>query len=305
MLKFKEIKLEQISKEESQYESYKWNKGCFNFLLQRVGENYIHQKNSQRRLAIESSLNMKLPPIEDHILIELYKYACNKYQKSCNRNFNEHSGFQKTTSEHQFLKTIEAVIKSNPDFKYIEIYPSISFSKDLPTNHKVVIGSYVPDFILFGFKTSKASAVVIEIDGDSHINKLQKDLLRDQQLSELRIFTFSVPNEQAQDSTYIHRVFKSLHRKRSGALDKQIQRTKRMIWIKTISCHLSFAEIENFVFERSGVRLNLESEATSLLGLDNCPRKIKVELLRSGYAASEIKNKVSSAPNPEITDPSR
>lgn len=245
-------------------------------MAQRTTDLYHHKKIERRRTQIESQLNQSLPLIQDHILLELYKLACSKYRAKCNSNY-DYNGFSKTYPEKVFLNTIETVIKNNPELKYLEIYPSSRFSKDLIPLNKMVVGNHVPDFLTFGLKSKGYSSIAFEIDGDSHENKYSKDKLYYDHMEEVGICCLSIPNDKVMDQDYILNTLRSLYKKRSGSLDKQIKRNKRLIWTKTISCHLSLEEIENIVLQRFSIQLNLLGEKYILLTRSDCPRKIKAE----------------------------
>lgn len=271
----KSYPLEELARKQTLQLQSSWEKGCFNFLLQRT-ENYFHnRKVSSRRIQIEASINKQLPMIDDASLLALYTHACKVFQKQCRIRFI-HNGFQRTLPEKLFLNTLQRVILENPTFKYLESYPSWSDSK----NFKMVVGTHVPDFVVFGLKHPGYSSLVIEIDGDSHSEKYSKDQLYYDHLRELGIFYWSVPNEKVTDQNYILKGLKGFFRQRSGPLDKQIQRNKRAIWCKTIACHMDLAEIDLFFKEHYAIELNLRNEAIEVIKLKDCPRKIKAEIKR-------------------------
>lgn len=272
------LPLEQRSREETEVQRISWNNGPYNFLLMRTQEKFKHKAAKQSRFELEVELGCKFPEITDEMLKSLYEFACTKYLNKCQGKYGASSGFGKTASERAFAMTLETIIKNNPKLKHFEVYPSQNHSKDLPPNFKMVVGNFVPDFLVFGIKDKKCSAVAIEINGDSHIQKWEKDELRNAHLKDLKIFTWEVPNNQATDIRYITEAITKMYRLRNGSLNMQIQRAKRLIWTKTISCQLSLDEIEDFVHQRLFIQLNLRKEALALLSLDGCPRNIKSEL---------------------------
>lgn len=272
------LPLEQRAKDEEEQLLTHWNHGPFNFLLQRTFNAYLKDKTKKRREEVEATINKHLPPVTDEMLLSLYQHACRRFQDLCKSRFGNNSGFLKTSSERKFMDTLESILKENPELKGIEVYPSYCYCKNLSPMMKMVVGNHVPDFVIFGIKNVKASAVAIEIDGDSHIDKYQKDLLRDQHLQELKTFTFSIQNSQVQDRSYILGWLRKMYRKPSGALNNQIQYAKRMIWAKTIACNMTLAEIDNYIELHFGISTHLELEASKLAKLGCCPRKIKVEL---------------------------
>lgn len=269
---------EQLIKDEAEYLKECWKSPTYEFLLSRSLQKYNHEATSIRRKDIESLLDTQLLPITDEMLFQLYLHACLKYQKRCNQDFNLQSGFLRTPQERMFMQTLVEIIKKNPNLKLLEVFPSSEVSKDLPDNFKMVIGNYVPDYVVFGLKTKKSSGIVFEIDGESHSKKYEKDLLRNRHLYELNLFTIEIPNDQVRDFKYIESLLLNLFKARTGSLNKQILRTKRMIWIKTVTCQMSLSEIEDFVKKNFNVQLYLLKEASTLLLHPKCPRAIKFEL---------------------------
>lgn len=274
------VPTEQLMKEETQYIKESWNSPIYEFLMSRSTQKYTHKATATRRRQIESQLNIELPPITDEMLIKLYLHACSKYQRKCNSTYNEKSGFLKTPQERVFLETLKSILSKHSKLKHLEIYPSPLQSTDLPPDFKYVVGNYVPDFVVFGLKTKKSSGIVFEIDGESHSKKHQKDLLRNEHLLELNLFTIEIPNNQVTDFDYIESLMLKLLKIRTGSLNQQIQRTKRMIWLKTISCQLSLNEIESLVKAHFQIQLNLLLEAERLIRHPDCPRNIKRDLLK-------------------------
>lgn len=270
--------LEQKTRDESEYLKKSWNEGPFNFLLARTTEKYHLKSNTSRRNQYECHLGYNLPQITDEMLLSLYVFACHKYQQKCHNQYATTSGFSTTRSESDFSQTLQSIIKNHPKLNHLEIYPSNKQSKDLQANFKMVVGNYVPDFLVFGIKGKGSSAVAIEIDGDSHLDKYSKDELRFQHLKELKIFTWEIPNAQAKDTSFIEKALLDMYRLRNGSLNQQIQRVKRMIWIKTIVCQLSLKEIEQYIYQQFLIDLHLEDEATLLVKSDKCPRSIRKEL---------------------------
>lgn len=269
---------EQLMKEEVQYLKESWNRPTFEFLLGRSIQKYTHKAALNRRRQIESQLNIDLPPITDEMLIKLYLHACSKYQRKCNSTYNEKSGFLRTPQERVFFETLKSILTKHSKLKHLEIYPSPSQSSDLPPDFKYVIGNYVPDFVVFGLKTKRSSGIVFEIDGESHSKKYQKDLLRNEHLLELNLFTIEIPNNQATDFDYIESLLLQLFKIRTGSLNRQIQRAKRMIWLKTVSCQLSLSEIESYILTNFQIQLNLILESQMLISHPDCPRTIKKAL---------------------------
>ncbi len=271
------LPLEHQARNEAKINKARWSHGCFHFLLQRTTTQYNHKTTTHRRQLLESVNNISLPIIDDAMLLSLYRLACFKYLHSCFHKYLN-SGFERTYHEKMFLSTLQNIISTNPKFKYLEIYPSSFLSKDLSPLQKMVIGIHVPDFLIFGLKHPGYSSVVIELDGDSHIEKYSKDKLYYDHLQELGIFCWSIPNDKVTDESYVTKGLESLYRHRSGALDKQIKKNKREIQCKTIACNLTLQEIESFVEKHFKTALNLRVEASTLFKDPTCPRKIKSEL---------------------------
>ena len=242
-----------------------------------LGEPPYKEKVAIRRAAIENVLNLELCPLTDDILKSLYQFACQIFLAKCHLRF-EHSGFQKTPSERKLLETIHQVIQDHHEFKHVEIYPSVRHSKDFPPKLKMVIGCYVPDLIIFGLKKDGYSGAFIEVDGDSHIYKHRSDMKMYDRLEELGLFPLPIPNEKSTDYGYVLGVFQELSRSRSGALDEQIKRSKRVLWCKTIACNLSLEEIDGFVHANFDISLHMKKEAEALIKISSCPIKLKTEL---------------------------
>jgi very-short-patch-repair endonuclease len=272
------IPLEQRARDEAKYLKQSWSLAPYNFLLQRTQEKYELKANQPRRQRLELDSGMRFPAIEDEVLKSLYKLACEKYMKRCQSEYETHSGFSKTPSEILFASTFNSIITNNPKLKHLEIYPSSQFSKDLPANFKMVVGNYVPDFLVFGLKNQRSAAVAIEIDGDSHIRKWQKDELRSSHFESSKIFSFSIQNDQVLDTAYLTKALLALYRLRNGSLNSQILRAKRGIWIRTVACQLTLSDIEDYVAAQFSIQLNLREEAKALVQLNSCPRAVKKEL---------------------------
>lgn len=279
MISTLKLPLEQKSREEAEEKRITFNSGAINFLLSRTQEKYRLKAVSTRRQNIELLLDCKFPEINDDILNELYQFACVRHMNRCRRDYGASSGFLKTSSETVFARTLSAIIQNNPKLKHLEIYPSLEYSKELPPGFKMVVGNYVPDFIVFGLKDKRTSGVAIEIDGDSHIDKAEKDQLRCTHFRQLKLFTWEIPNNQASDFKFISESMMSLYRLRNGSFNYQILRAKRGIWVKTISCQLTFSDIEEFVQQGFSIQLRLRDEAQAMLAAHDCPRKIRSELL--------------------------
>lgn len=274
------IPLEQTARDETEAMKISWNGGPFNFLLTRTLEKYKHKSVTERRLLVETNHNLKLPQLTDEMLLSLYKFACEKYMRRCRNHFGSSSGFYKTSSEIAFAATLDSMIRQNPKLKHLEIYPSQNHSKDLPPNFKMVVGNYVPDFLVFGLKIKGSSAVAIEIDGDSHVDKYSKDELRSKHLKEMKIFPFEVQNDQSKDFKFLSKSILDMYRLRTGSFNSQIRRAKRMIWVKTISCQLELEEIEAFVLSNFNIRLNLKVELMLTATSSACPRTVRREYHR-------------------------
>jgi len=230
-------------------------------------------------MSIERLLNLELDLLTDEMLKGLYQFACQIFLAKCNLRF-EHSGFQKTPSERKLLETIHRVIQDHPEFRYIEIYPSSLYSKDFPPTLKMVIGCYVPDFIIFGLKRDGYSGAFIEVDGASHAYQYGSDMKMYDRLEDMGLFPLPIPNEKSTDYDYVLGIFQDLFRKRSGALDEQIRRNKRVLWCKTIACNMSLGEIDSFVHATFGVDLSMKVEAETLVQFPSCPIKLKSELIK-------------------------
>ncbi len=286
-MKYK-LPLEQQSKDETLALKSNWCSGAFYFLLERTSEKYALKKIKNRRSNLEHYSNTKFLPITDQMLFSLYQFASQKYLSYCQSNYNNYSGFSTTPSERKFLESIESIIKNHPKLKHLEIYPSHNYNKKFPSNFKMVIGNYVPDFLVFGLKIRGFSAVAFEIDGDSHTYKFAKDELRSKHLKELKIFTIEIPNNQVNDISYLTNILLKTYRLRNGSFNQQIQRVKRLIWLKTICCQLSLTEIENHIINNFNVQLNLVDELNSLKDRRSIPRRIKNEI--NAFLGKSIQN---------------
>lgn len=271
------LHFEQNIKDETIAKNNQWNKGCYHFILQRTLNEYYRKKSALRRAKTQNTLNVSLPLITDEIITALFEHASQIYFDKCSAKF-EHTGFQSTPSERKFLESFKELTKIYSEFKNIEIYPIDHYTKQL--NKKIVVGCHLPDYVVFGLKMTGYSGVVIEIDGDSHINKLGKDMIAYSHFESLGLFPLSIPNEKATDLQFVYEATKSMTRKRSGALDKQIQRTKRALWCKTISCNMTIHEINAFVLENFDLNLFLIEEAKALIIDPKCPIKVKYELMK-------------------------
>lgn len=271
--------LEQKAREESEHIKRTWNEGPFNFILSRTGEKYSLKANTARRLLCERLCGHDLPKITDKMLLSIYVFACLRYQGRCRNQYGPTSGFLATKSESDFAQTLQSIIKSHAKLAHLEVYPSEGQSKDLPANFKMVVGNYVPDFLIFGLKGKKSSAVAVEIDGDSHLDKYSKDKMRSEHLQEMKVLTWEVQNTQAKDRSFIEKAVLDMYRLRNGSLNQQIQRAKRSIWTKTITCQLSLEEIERYVRQEFLTELHLRKEADFFKDTKNCPRPIKRSLV--------------------------
>jgi very-short-patch-repair endonuclease len=275
--------LEQRTREEAEETRITWNTGAYYFLLTRTQEKYELKSITTRRIKLERQLNLTLPKINDEMLKALYEFACIKYMKSCQQRYGFSSGFGRTRSEEGFSKTLESIIQNHPKLKHLEVYPSQKYSTDLSPDFKMVVGNYVPDFIIFGLKIKKSSAVVIEIDGDSHIDKWHKDELRNNHLRQQKLFTFEVQNGQVSDLKFITEALLKMYRLRNGSFNQQILRAKRHIWVKTICCQLRISEIEDLVQKHFSVQLNLKEETQAIKSQKDCPRIIRNEITSNKF----------------------
>ena len=271
------IQFEQNIKDETNTKASQWRKGCHHFILQRTLSEFYRKKVALRKSQIEKSLGVCLPIITDEMLTVLFEHASQLYFNKCSARF-EHTGFQSTPSERKFLESFKELTKIYPEFKNTEIYPAGHYTKHL--NRKLVVGCHLPDYVIFGLKMTGYSGVIIEIDGDSHTNKLEKDMIAYSHFEDLGLYPLSIPNEKATDLQFIYEATKSMTRKRSGALDKQTQRAKRNLWCKTISCNMTLKDIDAYIFEKFGLNLFLSKEARALVLDTKCPVKIKRELLK-------------------------
>lgn len=273
------MNIEQQGKDEAESLKISWSNGPYNLLLSRTTEKYKHKATAERRRSIEVSQNVILPQITDKTLLSLYEHACEKYMRRCHRQPGGYTGFSTTPSENKFAEALNFIIGKNPTLRHLEVYPSQSRSKDLRPGFKMVVGNYVPDFVVFGLKTNGCSAVAIEIDGNAHVYKYAKDEVRSAHLKEMKIFPFEVQNDQSTDIAYLTSAILSLYRLRNGSFNRQILRSKRMIWTKTIACQLSLKEIEELVLQLEGTHLHLNLEAHEIAKTHTCPRKMRAELL--------------------------
>ncbi len=271
------IQFEQDIKDETKRKIKQWNKGCHHFILQRTLNEFYRKKTVLRRAQIEKSLTVSLPLITDEMITALFSHASQLYFDRCSARF-EHTGFQSTPAERRFLETFKELTKTHIEFKNADIYPTDHYSKQL--NRKLVVGCHLPDYVIFGLKMNGYSGLVIEIDGDSHVNKLEKDMITYSHFESLGLYPISIPNEKSTDLQFLYKAMKSMTRKRSGALDKQIHRTKRALWCKTIACNMTLKEIDTFVVEKFGLNLALVDEAHTLFLDSKCPVKVKRELAK-------------------------
>lgn len=271
------LPLEENARTETEKLYAQWNQGCYRFLLQRTDDHFDRLATTNRRKLAEEQIGSILQPITDEMLSVLYAHSMKLFKSSCFERF-QHSGFEMTLSERQFQKTLEEALAELGYTKNVEVYPSLSYSKDFPAHTRLVVGVHAPDFLIFGLKQKGFSSIAIEIDGDAHVHKAGKDFQKYANLQQLGILALSIPSEKVSDLAFVKSVVQSLSRKRSGALDKQIDSNKRKIWCKTIGCQMSLADIEGFISNRFGVDLKLDLEAKVLVRLEDCPREIKREL---------------------------
>lgn len=274
------LPINEMIKDEAKYLKQSWSSGPFNFLLIRTIEKHSLRINSLRRSHLESLSGLSFPSFSDNQLKELYLLASQKYQAKCNSIYGASSGFYSTRHEEIFLRNLSQVIKENPLLRHLEIYPSIDHSKDLPPYFKMVIGNYVPDFVVFGIKSKNISAITLEIDGHSHLDKHEKDMNKSLQLEEMGIAQYEIQNDKVNDLNFIKSMLLERYKLRNGSFNDQIKRVKREIWMKTISCHLSLDEIESYCRIHFALELNLYEEAKLLINFKKCPRKIRKELLK-------------------------
>lgn len=269
--KYKNIKYN--THKEAWNDSLRWSTGYFNYLLTRTNNKFFIKKNTERRILLESKLQTNLPLLNDTHLEQLYNYACSLFLKYCFDNY-DNSGIQSTPYEKTMLKNLENIISENKDFKSLNIYPYCN-----PKRHKPVIGCHMPDFLIFGLKEKKYSALVLEVDGDSHVDKYSRDINYYNHLKELGILVIPIPNEKASDQTYLKEVLNHYYRKRSGALDKQSKYCQRLIWAKTIACQMSLDQIDDYCLKNFNLITNLSLESKYIIKLSDCPRIIKKEFI--------------------------
>lgn len=269
--------LEETARDEADNLYSQWNQGCYKFLLQRTADHYDRLVTTKRRTEVQSILNQSLPKLNDQMLSYLYAYTSQKFSKHCFQAY-EHSGFHITTTEKNFASSLTSVLKEVHGTDNLEIYPNIAGPV---FNSRMLIGVHVPDFLFFGIKQKGFAAIAIEIDGDAHIHKTKKDFQKYQNLESLGILTLSIPTERVHDLTFIRELLNSLKQKRTKAFIQQIAYTKRKIWCKTISCHLTLYEIEILVKNKFNEDLGLSAEAKIVTQLECCPRDIQRELRRT------------------------
>ncbi len=279
---FFKVPWEQRAKEDNDLQRITWKTGAFNCLLSRTKEKYRHKTTLKKRIQLAGESECPFPELSDDVLKSLYRFACEKYCKSCQTKY-EYSGFQRTPAERIFLDTVSEIIKSHPKLKHLEVYPSEDRCPDFQPRLKMVVGNRVPDFLIFGLKIPGCSAIAVEIDGESHIKSAAKDGLRNSQLKEMGLFTFEVQNDQVRDTEFLTKALLSMYRLRNGSFNKQILRAKRLIWVKTIACQLSLDEIEEFVAGTFSLQLNLRKEATAIISSPGYSRKVRSELLKLGF----------------------
>lgn len=279
MSKNYKLPTQQQTKDETKNLKKYWKSGPFHFLMNRTEEKYYLKANLKRLSSLDKDFLSLFPVFDDSHLKELYFYACNKYQKKCTEK-HENTGFAPTYYEEQFLASLLKLIKQLSKLKHIEIYPSLTHSPDFHPGLKMVIGNYVPDFIIFGLTTKGFTAITVEINGDAHLNKFSKDLLRSVQLEEIDIAQMEIPNNKAKDLAFIKDFMNSTYRPRNGSFNDQIRRLKRKIWVKTIVTQLTIDEIETFIAAKFNYQLNLYKEIHLLKKTLLCPRIIKKELVK-------------------------
>ncbi len=120
--------------------------------------------------------------------------------------------------------------------------------------------------------------IVFEIDGPTHLEKIEKDLLREDVLRSIGIEIVRIHNNQAEDICFVRRLITPMRSTRAGNTDKQVAAQKRKLMCKTISCFLSLDEIDKLVADNFNVQLNLKLEADEIINLKLCPRRIISEL---------------------------
>lgn len=268
------LPLEEHARNETEKLYAQWNKGCYKFLLQRTSDYFDRQATSQRRGKVEHALGLSLPALTDQMLSYLYDYTARDFRRFCARSY-EHTGFQMTTTEKKFASSVAMAIQEIRGGTNLEIYPSLIPSTEIS---RMLIGVHVPDFIFFGLKQKGFAAIAIEIDGDAHVYKAQKDFQKYRNLEALGILTLSIPNEKVQDLDFIRNLLKGLKQKRTTAFRHQLASTKRKIWCKTIACHLSLSDVEALIKSKFDVDLGLLAEAAILKEFECCPRDIQKEL---------------------------
>lgn len=246
------LPLEENARTETETLYAQWNQGCYRFLLQRTDDYFDRLATTNRRKLVEEQLTVSLPPVTDEMLSALYVHSMRLFKSSCFERF-QHSGFEMTLSERQFQKTLEDALVELGYAKNLEVYPSHNYSKDFPAHTRLAVGVHAPDFLIFGLKQKGFSSIAIEIDGDAHVYKSGKDFQKYANLQQLGILALSIPSDKVSDLKFVKSIVQCLSRKRSGALDKQIESNKRKIWCKTIGCQMSLSDIEGFVRTHFGV----------------------------------------------------
>lgn len=258
-----------LTKIESAHENKTWTNGPYNFLLQRTSANYDRSKVANRRNAIAAQLSLHLPEIDDLLLEKLYESVVSEYYKSLP---NHKNGFKLNSYEVSFIKSFETLQKNLAKLKDVSLIPTLS-------NKRICIGPYIPDFLILGLSTKGYSLLAIEINGGSHINKLDKDFSKENRLHELGIYSLPIQNPDVANLSFLEKIFNDSKIINISNRPDQIKNVLRRIWAKTIVNFWSLKKIEAELKNLTQSDFYLTKEFQLINKLKDCPRILKMEYL--------------------------
>lgn len=200
----------------------------------------------------------------------LYKLACEKLYDHLDRKALALKGThpcQTTPSEKKAARILrglghEVISKQLRHF---------SRKSQRPYPAKPIFGSFVPDFIIYGLKPSrpngkgtKFQAVIIEIDGDAHDAKSEKDILYEKLANEHGIYVARFRNEQVHDLG--RELTKMLERKGYKLAKKVSARdpTRIGVMLRSIACWLSPEEIAEHLKTTHGYGIDIFEHTAKL-----------------------------------------
>lgn len=246
---------------EASQEELKWNCGCYDYLLYRSQYGERKKQFLEKIKELEVTSDTKLPFLRDASLESVFKNISNLHKQKTLKG-NTISAYEKTGCEKRVLSTILKELEK-PRYKHVEVYPSQG-------RDKLLIGNYVPDIVIFGLKIKGFNAVIIEVNGGVHNDKMLKDSIMEKHLNELGFYVWSIDNHNAFNYDYITEAISSMYVPNRKSLQKQILNTKRKIWCKTISMNINLSELSLILPEYS-----LEEGLRYIKSHKHCPRELK------------------------------